>query len=47
MIVVINEAEINQANLLTNWKKFREKLRPRTKKDRDKKRHTFEIVNAL
>ena len=47
MIVAINEAEINRANLLKNWKKFREKLRPRAKKDRDKKRHTFEIVNAL
>ena len=47
MIVAINEAEINQANLLKNWKKFREEFRPRTKKDRDKKRHTFESVNAL
>ena len=41
MIVVINEAEINQANLLKNWKKFREKFRPRTRKDRDKKNAYF------
>ena len=28
---------MDQTNLLKNWKKFSEKSRPRTKKDRDKK----------
>ena len=31
------EPEMNQTNLLKNWKEFSNKSRPRTKKDRDKK----------
>ena len=38
---------MDQTNLLKNWIEFGERYRPRTKKDTDKKRNTFESVNAL
>ena len=38
---------MDQTNLLKNWIEFGERYRPRTKKDTDKKRNTFENVNAL
>ena len=38
---------MDQTNLLKIWIEFSERYRPRTKKDTDKKRNTFESVNAL
>ena len=38
---------MDQTNLLKNWIEFGERYRPRTKKDTNKKRNTFESVNAL
>ena len=40
---------MGQTNLLKNWKEFSEKSEPRTtkKKDRDKKRNTFDSLNDL
>ena len=35
--ISMDETEMNQTNLLKNWKEFSDKSRPRTKKDRDKK----------
>ena len=43
----MDEAEMDQTNLLENQKEFSEKSKPRTKKDRDRKKKTFESVNAL
>ena len=43
----IDEAEIDQTNLLKDWKEFSDKSRPITKKYRDKIRNTFERLNAL
>ena len=44
----MDEAEMDQANLLKKWEEFSEKSKPRTKKDRDKKkRNTFDTINAL
>ena len=43
----IDEAEIDQTNLLKDWKEFSDKSRPITKKYRDKIRNTFESLNAL
>ena len=33
----IDEAEMDQTNLLKNWEQFSENSKPRTKKDKDKK----------
>ena len=38
---------MDQANLLENMVKFNNKSRPRSKEDKDKKRNTFDCVNAL
>ena len=39
---------MGQTNLLKNWKEFSEKSEPRTKKkDRDKKRNTFDSLTDL
>ena len=38
---------MDQSNLLQNLAEFNGKSRPRTIKDKDKKRNTFESVNAL
>ena len=37
----VDEAEIDQTNLLQNWKEFNEKSRLRPKKVRDKKKKYF------
>ena len=42
----IDEAEVDQSNLIKNWEEFRENSKPRTKTSKDK-RNTFESVNAL
>ena len=34
---------MDQSNLLKNWKEFREKSRPRTRKDKDKKEILLEV----
>ena len=43
----IDEAEMDQNNLLKNGKEFSEKSKARTKDGKDKKRNTFENVNAF
>ena len=43
----IDEAEMNQSNLLENMVKFDEKSRPRKKEDKKEKKKTLESVNAL
>ena len=43
----VNEAKIDQTNLLENIVKFDKKFRPRSNEDKDKKRNTFDSINAL
>ena len=44
----IDEAEVDQSNLLEDMVEFNEKSRPTKKEDKEKKkRNTFESVNAL
>ena len=38
---------MDQSNLLKQWKEFSEKSQPRRKKDRDKKRNTFDSINDI
>ena len=45
--ISIDEAGMYQTNLLENMIKFNNKFRPRSKKDKDKKRNTFDGANAL
>ena len=40
----MDEAEMDQTNLLKKWKEFKSK--PRAEKDRDKKRNTLDTINA-
>ena len=43
----IDEAEIDQSNLIKKLVQFNDKSRPRTAEGKDKKGNTFESVNAL
>ena len=43
----IDEAEMNQTNLLENIVKFDSKSKPQARDRKDKKRNTFDSVNAL
>ena len=43
----MEEAEIDQNNLLKNMVNFDKKSRLRSKEDRDEKRNTFDSVNAI
>ena len=43
----VNEAKIDQTNLLENIVKFDNKFRPRSNEDKDKKRNIFDSINAL
>ena len=43
----IDEAEMDQSNLLEDMVEFNEKSRPAKKEDKEKKRNTFESVKAL
>ena len=45
--ISMDEAEMDQPNLLENMVKLDNKSRPRSKEDKDKKRNTFDSVNAL
>ena len=45
--ISINEADLDQTNLLENMIKFNNKSRPRSKEERDKKQNTFDSVNDL
>ena len=38
---------MDQSNLLRNLMEFNDRFRPRTTEGKDKKRNTFESVNAL
>ena len=39
--VNIDEAQMDQSNLLINWEEFSEKSKSRTKEDKDKKKKYF------
>ena len=43
----IDEAEMDQSNLLDNMVKFNNKSKPKTKEGKAKKQNTFDSVNAL
>ena len=43
----MDEAEMDQTNLLENMVRFYNKSKPKTKEDKDKKQNTFVSVNAL
>ena len=44
---MIDEAEVNQTNLLENIVKLNNKSKQKRKEGKDKKRNTFDSVNAL
>ena len=46
-IISMDEAEMDQINLLENMVKFNEKSIPRSKEGKAKKENTFDSVNAL
>ena len=46
LVNIIKKAEMNQPNLLEKREKFNNKSKPKTKEGNDKKRNTFDIVNA-
>ena len=43
----IKEAEVKHTNLLKNIVSFSNKSEPRSRKDKDKKQHTFDSIKAL
>ena len=45
--ISIQQAEIDQTNLLGNAVRINNKSRPKTKQDKDKKRNTFDSVQVL
>ena len=45
--ITIDEADMDQTNLLENIATFNNKSKPKTKESKDKKRNTFDSVNAL
>ena len=45
--IIIDEAEIDQSNLLANLVKFNKKSEPKTKEGKDKKGYIFDCVNVL
>ena len=45
--VRIDEAEMEQTNLLENIVNFSNKSKPRSKRDKDKKQNTYDSINAL
>ena len=45
--ISINEADMDQTNLLENMVKFSNKSRPKTKEGKDKNQNTFDSVDAL
>ena len=45
--ISIDEADIEQTNLLENIVNFSNKSRPRSKRDKYKKQNTFDSTNAL
>ena len=45
--ISIDEAEMEQTNLLENILDFSSKSRPRSEKDKDKKQNTFDSINPL
>ena len=45
--ISIDEIEMDQTNLLENIIKLNNKSRPKTKEGKDKKRNTFDSINAL
>ena len=46
LVNIIKKAEMDQHNLLEKREKFNNKSKPKTKEGNDKKRNTFDIVNA-
>ena len=46
LVNIIKKAEMNQPNLLEKREKFNNKSKPKTKEGNDKKRNTFDSVNA-
>ena len=45
--ISIDEAEMEQTNLLENIVNFSNKSKPRSKRDKDKKQNTYDSINAL
>ena len=45
--ITIDGADMDQTNLLENIATFNNKSKPKTKESKDKKRNTFDSVNAL
>ena len=45
--ISIDEAEMEQTNLLENIVIFSNKSKPRSKRDKDKKQNTYDSINAL
>ena len=45
--ITIDEADMDQTSLLENIATFNNKSKPKTKESKDKKRNTFDSVNAL
>ena len=44
--ISMDEAELDQTNLLENMVKFNNKSKPRSKEDKDKKRNSFDSVKV-